>query len=341
MPYIAKLFDSRVNKIGLLNLWEERGMAAPSHRYEAMYEFDGFDHITTWLLFHDKHTLPVGCLSLLPRRFEIFGKDVLCGVNCDIIVTKRHRTLGPAVILLESLMKECKDLGFKVLLAMPNEMSRPIFIRAGYKPLGAVCRWSKVLRSKNKLKIKIKNIFARKIIFGFADFFLKFTVDSGAYWRWRSIRKEVKIKDTPFSSQQELFCHDGDGEHAQAYLLWRFGRLNCKGSKVLSLYHDDVLLGYVIYYAEQKEAVIEYISSAVKDNMNIVLIAFAEKMRQGGIEVVSTDYYSAGRLRKNFQQAGFLYRSQREVFTYSVDKNLENAISNITDWSLFECDLDL
>ena len=344
MGYTVRLFNPVDDKEGLLRLWNEAVQNPSAARYEAMYAENAFNRIVTWLLFYDTQANPVGCLSLLSHRFNISGQEVLCGINCDIVVTKRHRTLGPAVILLESLMRECQSYGFKALLAMPNNMSRPIFIRAGYKQFGAVYRWSKILKTEEKLKVKIKNYFLRKVIAILANFFLKWALCGGIQWFYGYLGRKLKVINVPLNQfRLDYNIEDGYGiECSSAYLQWRFGRVGSNESQVFSLYRGDALFGFIVYFLQRQEAIVEYMFISPSENMNILLSGFIDKMRQLRIEVISIAYFSAGRLQKNFRQMGFLQRDSREVFLYTVNKDLNDAFSGlIKDWSLFESDLDL
>ncbi len=344
MGYMVRLFNSDTDKEGLLRLWSESVRNPSAVRYEAMYADSAFRWITTWLLFHDRHADPVGCLSLMSRKFNVSGQDTLCGINCDIVVTRRHRTLGPAVILLESLIKECKDYGFKALLAMPNNMSRPIFIRAGYKEFGAVCRWSKVIRTEEKLKTKIKNVFLRKITAGLFDFFLRWVFGGIPQWFYGCLSDKLKAVNAPLDQLTINFDNDGTcaPECSCAYLKWRFARVGGDASQAYSLYRGDALLGLVIYSFKEQEVIIEYMFVSPNENINVLLAGFIYKMRQLRAQVISIAYFSSGKLRRNFQQMGFLQRASRAVFIYTIDKGLDGAFSGLLkEWSLFESDLDL
>lgn len=344
MGYTARLFNPESDKEGLLQLWNE-GLRSPSkERYEAMYAPCGVRHIITWLLFYDKQSNPVGCLSLIPRKFNISGQDIMCGINCDIIVTKRHRTLGPAVILLESLIKECQNYGFEALMAMPNNMSRPIFTRVGYKQFGAVCRWSKILLTEGKLKARIKNAFLRKVAAGLADFFLRWLMGGFAELACGCMGKNLKAVNAAFNqSAIDFMKMDARGEeHDFAYLQWRFGKLRSNESQLYSLYDGDTLFGFVVYFHQGREAIVEYMYVYSEKNVNTLFACFIGKMRKLRMETISIPYFSAGRLRKNFRQMGFLRRDRRQVFLRAINKSLDETFSLLLkDWSLFETDLDL
>lgn len=344
MGYMVRLFNPDTDKEGLLRLWNESVRNPSAARYEAMYEDSAFKQIITWLLFHDKQVNPVGCLSLMQRKFNILGQDVLCGINCDIVVTKRHRTLGPAVILLESLIRECRDYGFKALLAMPNNMSRPIFVRAGYKQFGAVCRWSKVLRAEEKLKIKIKNVFLLKITAGLTDFFLRWTLGCISQRISGCLREKLRVVNVPLEQLKMDFNKDEDGGAgcSCAYLKWRFARVGSNGSQIYSLYHGDALFGFIVYFLKGQEVVIEYMFVSEEENINILLAGFIDKMRLLRAGVISIIYFNAGKLWKNLRWMGFLQRDSRDVFLYTVDKGLDGALPGfLKEQSLFESDLDL
>ena len=106
MAYSIKRYNRQKDKEGLIGLWQN-GLNEPSlQRYEWLYEYNNEELINTWLLFHDQEKEPVGCASLLTRDFLGKKSTIKVGINCDMIIAQKHRTLGPAVMLLKTILKE-------------------------------------------------------------------------------------------------------------------------------------------------------------------------------------------------------------------------------------------
>ena len=101
--YSLKMFEFPGDRGILLDLWYNN-LAKPSNeRFESMYGKNEHVPIHTWLLHYNGETV-VGCASLAKHNFIIREQSVVVGINIDMIVVKRHRTLGPASILLKTLL---------------------------------------------------------------------------------------------------------------------------------------------------------------------------------------------------------------------------------------------
>src|SRR3989339_881502 len=125
MSYTVRLLDPTQDRDGLLALWSANIKTPSTARYDAIYRDNVVFPIRTSLVYHSDEMLPVGSCSLFFRLLRCGKTDHLIGINFDMMVNRKHRTLGPALMVLKALMKESVP-GCAMLLAMPNRMSQPI-----------------------------------------------------------------------------------------------------------------------------------------------------------------------------------------------------------------------
>lgn len=79
------------------------------------------------------------------RRMLLDGRPLQGGVLVDMAVVPAHRSLGPALMLLQGL-KEGAARECALLYGFPNPKAAPVFRRIGYRPAGDLVRYVRVLR---------------------------------------------------------------------------------------------------------------------------------------------------------------------------------------------------
>ena len=344
MGYVVRTFNFNEDSDALFKLWTSVLKHPSLQRMEHMYRNNSFGMPISSLVFHDKEGL-VCSTSAFPIK-GVFGKrSLLLGINYDMLALPRHRTLGPTLMSLKGLLKECKASGYDLLLAMPNEMSRAVFQRAGYQKLGTAYRWSKVLSSENKLRHAIKSHLLRQLVATFADMSLRFaSVEPWIRFRYLALGTRYKtdiglLGDIPskLSATTDNFLLK-----TPRYLQWRYDGLPHYNPQVFLLYQDNNVSGYVIYRIEDGEVIVEEIFLPASNGHDYILLAgFVSEMRAQRQKGVSILYLGPSDLEEKLKKLGFLKREGRDVYIYvfgEVDRELSKLIVNLT---FFDADLDL
>ena len=78
--------------------------------------------------------------------FWLGGQRIEAGVLVDLAVSPAHRTLFPALLLQKSLLAAGLEAR-EVLYAFPNQKAAAVFQRAGYRHIGLMTRYVRVLRT--------------------------------------------------------------------------------------------------------------------------------------------------------------------------------------------------
>lgn len=342
--YSVKKFNTQKDKADLLSIWKKGLDRGTADRFEWMYELDFHCEVLTWLLRY-KNKQVVGAASFFKRSFNINNRLISLGINVDMIVEKRHRTLIPAIILLNNIKLQSENHNCEALLAMPNKKSEPIFKKSGYVKIGSAYRWSKVLRSEEKFSGRIKSLFLRKIISKLFDIYSASMGWCGLFYRWKFYFYKKRFKGIiSFAGNFEInkaYSPVKTMDCSPEYFHWRYNPKTGSNSQVFALYNKEQLIGFVIYYQKEKHIVVEDICVCDKELFKVLLIYFIDKMNVLKMSSVSILFFGKKYAKDVFIKLGFFKRQSRSVFLYSSDEDIHDELQNENLFCLFDGDLDL
>ena len=104
----------------------------------------------------------VGCEGIGVRRFAVAGQPgpVRAGLLGDLAVERSHRTLMPALSLVRASRNVARELTMHY--GFPNAAAAPLFERIGYRTLGTLTRWVRVIRHGSYIeRVLINRMLAR------------------------------------------------------------------------------------------------------------------------------------------------------------------------------------
>lgn len=347
MPYSVRKFRVLQDGPALLAIWRQ-GVERPTpERFNALYCERAPVTVTTWLLLHRQGNLEqvAGSLSLLKREFRFHDSMISVGINIDMVVGKEHRTLGPALLLLKTLMDEYAASGCEMLMAMPNILSAPVFQRAGYVVLGDSFRYGKILRSREKM---------RKIVGSSVSGLLSILIDLlvaaiSLEYPLRVVYRIFGVTSTDVAFE-EYAPADGpvrrrDGQQrTRSWLHWRYGLISAPGMRVCAVERRGKLVGTIIYHRNGVEALIDDIFSVGSgiNAMAVLLSVFIGRMRSSGAHSISVRHYGSSSERWLFYLFGFIRREKRTLFGRSKNIRLMESFSDQQmKFSMYDGDLDL
>ncbi len=130
--------DTETIRSRVIELFEENRIPDPAERFEWLYCSPfARAHICTRLLYHDD--LLVGIITLLPVPQ---GGRVL-GSMVNLLVDRKHRTLGPALTLMKGLINGCCPvMQPDWIIGRPNDKADILLRRLKLQPLGSFPRRS-------------------------------------------------------------------------------------------------------------------------------------------------------------------------------------------------------
>lgn len=87
----------------------------------------------------------VGTAGVNLRRVWARGRELRAGLLADLAVDREHRSVMPALALVRAVRTWALD-ELDLAYGFPNKHAEGVFTRVGYKPLGRMGRWARVLR---------------------------------------------------------------------------------------------------------------------------------------------------------------------------------------------------
>lgn len=345
MSYRVRKFSFDQDKEQLFNLWGQVLDSPDRKRLNDLYTDNGYGQPSTWLVIHDETDTPVGSASVFPRKIMSAGQPVLIGINCDMLILKKHRTLGPALILLKTLIRESEDIGYQVLLAFPGEKAKVVFKRTGYKNIGPAFRWAKVLNSKEKFA----SFFSNTAILNFLSFLSNsaLRVITLEFWArifypqlWlESIGEQLSLEEMYFP---ESSSDDNQLIKNNRYMKWRYNLLRPEKAEVFVLSRLSNVMGYIVYTSTGYEAIIhDLFFSEPSGNFHVLMAKFIEKIRGQGMHTVSLLYFGPYALTRKLKLHGYMKREARDLFLKSFGTHFIDNSTTIADISFFDGDVDL
>lgn len=92
----------------------------------------------------------VGCAGLAGRELAVLGGDAPARLRvallADFAIDRAHRSAMPALVLQRAVKRYVDDAGFALSYGFPNDHAVAIHRRTGYRELGRMARFVRVLR---------------------------------------------------------------------------------------------------------------------------------------------------------------------------------------------------
>jgi hypothetical protein len=225
MSYEIIKSDILRDKQTILDFWNDNHENKLDEKFDWMYLSNPDGLASTWLVKHSDSSDIVGMASVFPRIFRYKDKTFKGGIQGDFLVHSKHRSFGPALMLIRTIAKSLEDTDYDFFLLFPNEKAEPIFKRAGYNYLGVTKKYSRLFNITRLLSDKTPiPHFLSKLIGPTANQLVKLIYPDT--WFFNLGRFETKIVNTLDFDTQHLFslyhksCFATD--KTKDYLKWKY-----------------------------------------------------------------------------------------------------------------------
>jgi hypothetical protein len=94
--------------------------------------------------------------SVFPRKFAFKQEVYTAGIQGDFYIQPDHRSFGPALMLIRTIVNSLEDSEFDFLYAFPNRKAELIFRRAGYELLGSTKKYTRLFNLHRLLNVKAR-----------------------------------------------------------------------------------------------------------------------------------------------------------------------------------------
>lgn len=321
--YVPTAGDARRDRDAVLAVWRGSSLGREERlatKYDWFYLGCPFGQPALRLLRHEASGAIVGTAAAGPRRMLREGKELRAGVIVDMAVTTEHRSLGPAVTVLKSLMA-AGEARFDLLYGFPNQKAVSVFKRVGYDKLGEIVRYARVLRYEEHLARLMSPAAALPL-----GLLLDGATAIGQELRARraSARElAVSWSDSAVPEMDELWARSAHGDETiavrdAAMLRWRFDEAPVPKTRYL-LVKDSRTGSLSAWFACQVDGRVMHVRDfwsvdATEGVGQRFIDALLRAARRAGHAVVSVEQAGPAVRRAAWLDAGFMERGRRPVY---------------------------
>jgi hypothetical protein len=304
--------DLKSVKNDIYALWNRNFSLSDSGRYAWMYENNPNGLPALWIAKTEAGDT-IGAAGLAPGKMKIGAHILSVGQAIDLAVDRKHRGASLALRLQKAVVASLEKNGFSLIYAFPNDKSELILLRAGYRILGAVERWTKPLRFDQIVNSVVKWAPVAKVGSILMNAASSVLSHEFRYKRAKGIRTGVQEEfDHRVHALWEKAStrYEMIGVRTSEYLAWRFGK-GSKAHKMFCLSDDaDGLLGYVIFNVMGSAVNIEDFLAADDDRLDSLLAEFAIFAREDGAASISVTFVGSRETEDRLRRCGFYRRPQ-------------------------------
>jgi hypothetical protein len=332
-PYAVREGRPTEDKSAVLDLW--RGNLGDASRllwkYDWFYEQSPLGPPLTLLLewrAPDVESLrPVGVATAGRRRFFKGEETLEAGVLVDLAVLPEHRTLGPALVLQKALRNEGLTRA-ALLYGFPNAKAAPVFQRAGYRKIGMMRRYVKVLRPSAYLRRRLPALLAAPLGV-LADALTRVRLElaalPGPTLRWTGVDVPVPYGSSDRGSTLLR------GERTAAFVAWRFAAEAQPGRVQRVAFANDT--GWIVEQQADLLIIRDCSPSLLQPAFATAWqVLFRDCARRGATRV-DFECLAPESLQRRLAELGWSARSERPAFA-AGDADAD------TDWFLTSADED-
>ena len=150
LNYMLKGIEPSKDREALINFWEKNLKKYFSGRFEWFYK-DNPAGEPLGTLAYDREKKIIGHGSICLRRIYFKGLYLKVGIASDFLVDEKYRVFGPALPIQKANLNFVHSKQVDFIYVFPNQASKAVFHRLGYKQIGTAISYNKILVHKQKL----------------------------------------------------------------------------------------------------------------------------------------------------------------------------------------------
>lgn len=154
MSYEIIKADIDQDRDAIIEFWDSHNEKTIKPKFDWFYKDNPDGEATTFLVKHAETPGYVGMASVFPRKFAYKDELYTAGIQGDFFIQNKHRTFGPALMLIRTIINSISELDLDFLFAFPNRKAEPIFRRAGYDYLGSTKKYTRLFKIERLLTDK-------------------------------------------------------------------------------------------------------------------------------------------------------------------------------------------
>jgi len=156
MAYTVIPLQIDEHREALRRLWRDNSYDPETNVYAAerfdwLYRDTGASDAQTWLAVESESRRVIGCGSVFRSNRTFRGQIVAAGVPAVFFVDREHRLAGAALGIQRAVLGGGCRSGLDVFVGKPNRSARAICDRVGYRPVGDLQEWVRVVWGDDSL----------------------------------------------------------------------------------------------------------------------------------------------------------------------------------------------
>lgn len=316
-------------------------------RFDALFERSPYGAPALRFLEDGRSRRKVGVALLAPRMMSLGDDRVRVGVVSHLAIDAEHRSLGPAVMLLEALLVAAEGR-FDFIYGLPrnSEGADAALKRAGLRPVGIMERHVKVLRHGHYLGRRMPSVL------GPAADLTGWVVDLADRLRESPHRAALKVEwvATVDARMDEIWSRSGPGMALTAtrdtrMLGWRFDQSADPGTRyvMVSDAHSGEARAWFACEVDPKWPhtldVQDFWSADGGGRPTLALVeALVRHARKEGYAAISIHVCGSDGCMQPWRSAGFVERGKQRIFGRWLNRDLSRSGS--PDLHFTNIDLD-
>lgn len=295
--------DSYELREPLLELWRRNLPGASTSRFRWLYESGRAEAF----LLGEPH--PIGSAGCLSRRFAVQREVVEGGAAIDLNVDERQRSMGPALTLARAVTQAADQKGFACLYGLPIPSAAAVLKRVGYRQIGQLSNWTKLLHSEPTLRGVLRSRLAARFAAPLVDAVLQWTASAPRQIPADVISESVSVFDGRFDRlwRRAMQWFGVIGERTANFLTWRFLECPDVGYEIFTVSRAGELLGYVVWSRAGKSVSIADLLCE-PDATEWLLAEFTRLVRHQRADAIRLSCFGPPELYQQLQSAGFSRR---------------------------------
>lgn len=316
--YCVQTADLEQDEETTTALWAANLASFPpgTRKLDWFYRSDPNDGAELLLLLSKEEQRAVGVAGLGRRLWRFGSEEQTVGLGADFVVNSGHRSLGPALMLMEAVVDSGRKR-FPMQYGFPNRQSHVIVRWAGYQELGNMVRYARPLRYFRHLKPTFGTLTAIIV----APLIAVYEHIRIALGRWRAAARwnttHVESFDSRFDRLWTSTCGEGClmARRDATFLEWRYSDVHGID------YHRFVLEdctsgeigGYVVYHNNGGAALVNDFLALDARTLASLLDAFVAMARDNDFDSVSLEFFGRADVVTTLRRRGFRVRDSQPV----------------------------
>ena len=341
--YVLECAEPAADRAGIEHFWTEH-FTADSRRFPCYFN-NPSEPGAIWVLRTESGNI-VGTGGLHTNRLLIDGRSHRAGHAVNLAIDPRYRTAGPAVQLQRAVLEHARRSGHSLVCGV-TDRAAGVQLRAGYKRIGTIEQWVKVLRTERTLQKHLKlRALSRCAAIGL-DFGL-WAVSPEARHR-RPSGWQVELPEN-FDDRFDRLWDRAAPQfpiatvRSSEFLEWRFRDCCDDHFQILGLCDvNRELAGYVIYRQQGPTVQLSDLLFARPQDLDILIIETLRHLRrlQPAVHTVYMPYFGNNLISTALRNNGFLQRpDQNQLLAWTNEAQLPLAtLRDPQRWFLTAADI--